>query len=77
MPTITNANTIGVSLPVAADDGGSMILSYHLMIDDGHNGAFNSIAGDDGQGNNMNRVFTLSSEIVKGYTYRFKYRVKN
>jgi len=44
--TITDSTKIGVSLPVVTDDGGSMIISYHLVMDDGQNGPFTSIVGD-------------------------------
>ena len=68
---------IGVSLPIVADDGGSQIISYNLMMDDGQNGAFTSIIGGNNQVSNMNRTITITNGIVKGRTYRFTYRVRN
>lgn len=73
--SITNANTIGVILPMITDNGGSVIISYNLQMDDGKNGDFFSVAGDD-YNIGLLRVFTLTN-ITKGGTYRFRYRVKN
>jgi hypothetical protein len=38
---------VGVSLPKIEDNGGSVIVSYHLMMDDGINGEFFTIMGLD------------------------------
>ena len=46
-------------------------------MDNGQNGDFFSVTGGDSQGYSMQRTFTISSNIVKGYIYRFKYRVLN
>ncbi len=45
-------------------------------MDNGQNGDFISVAGDI---NNISlvRSFTITQGIVKGYTYRFRYRVQN
>jgi hypothetical protein len=64
-------------MPAVTADGGSTVTSYHLMMDDGMNGAFRSVVGDDNQVANLNRQLTITDGIVKGRTYRFKYRVKN
>lgn len=66
---------MGVSLPKIEDNGGSVIVSYHLMMDDGINGEFYTIMGLDV--NSLLRQFTITQGIIKGRTYRFKYRVKN
>ena len=48
------------------------------MMDDGQNGEFVTIPGSGNElVNSMQRYFTISNGIVKGRTYRFKYRVKN
>jgi hypothetical protein len=77
IPTITDSTKIGVSLPVVTADGGSMITSYHLMMDDGMNGDFISVVGGENQVANLNRQLTITNGVVKGRTYRFKYRVRN
>jgi hypothetical protein len=66
---------VGVSLPKIEDNGGSVIVSYHLMMDDGLNGEFFTVMGLDV--NSLLRSFTLTDGIYKGRTYRFKYRVRN
>ena len=51
--TITSSSKIGILLPLITDDGGSLIISYNLMMDDGQNGDFFSVSGGDSQGYNM------------------------
>ena len=62
-------------MPVVTDDGGSTIISYNLLMDDGLNGDYVSIAGGNDLVLNMERFFTITNGIVKGRTYRFMYRV--
>lgn len=73
--TVTDASQIGLFLPIITNNGGSVIISYNLLMDDGRNGDFFSYAGDDSL-ISLVRVFTLTN-VTKGLTYRFKYRVKN
>lgn len=56
-------------------NGGSPIISYELQIDDGKFGSFTSIVGYDS--NSLLTVYTLKTGIVKGTTYRMRYRAKN
>jgi len=76
IPSITFSDRVGVLLPKIENNGGSVIITYHLMMDDGQNGEFKSIAGDD-DSISLLRAFTITNGIVKGRTYRFIYRVKN
>lgn len=63
-------------MPLVTDDGGSDITSYNLLMDDGLNGVLSSYSGD-ATNNSLTTEFTISNGIVKGRTYRFKYRVLN
>lgn len=63
-------------MPLVTDDGGSDITSYNLLMDDGLNGLLSSYSGD-ATNNSLTTEFTISNGIVKGRTYRFKYRVLN
>lgn len=45
-------------------------------MDDGQNGYFNTITGDDSV-ISLLRSFTITDGIKKGLTFRFRYRVKN
>ena len=53
-----------------------MLINYNLEMDDGKNGYFFSVAGDE-KNSSLLRAFTLTNGIRKGYTYRFRYRVMN
>jgi len=75
VPSITEKDRIGLTLPKVEDNGGSVIVSYHLMMDDGKNGDFKTVIGLDF--NSLLRSFTITDSILKGHTFRFKYRVKN
>lgn len=75
IPLLTTASSIGVQMPQVSDDGGSEITSYNLMMDDGKNGDFVSVAGYPID--NLEQIYTFTQGIVKGNTYRFMYRVKN
>lgn len=46
--TQTSSSVLSVILPVVSDNGGSDIISYNLIMDDGLNGGFNTISGFDG-----------------------------
>jgi len=56
-------------------NGGADILSYDIQMDDCNNGPYTTVLGGD--------PYTLDSEIkitggiIKGRTYRFKYRATN
>ena len=45
IPTITSASSIGVFLPQVIDNGGSVLITYNLEMDDGQNGPFQSVTG--------------------------------
>lgn len=46
------------------------------MMDDGKNGEFRTVTGDD-YVISLLRSFTITDGIIKGHTFRFMYRVKN
>ena len=57
-------------------NGGSLIISYNLQIDDANGGTFVDVAGYDPI--SMNTEYTLKEQYVKrGLIYRLRYRVKN
>jgi len=76
VPTITEEDRIGLTLPKIENNGGAVIVSYHLMMDDGKNGEFRTVTGDDSV-ISLLRSFTITEGILKGHTFRFKYRVRN
>lgn len=57
------------------DNGGSPIISYELVIDDGMSGKFTSVNGFSQ--NSLLTTFTVSQNILKGRNHRLKYRAKN
>lgn len=75
LASYTNTTSISLEMPEITDNGGSAILSYNLVMDDGANGDFFTIVGEDED--HLNRTVTVTENISKAYTYRFKYRVRN
>jgi len=59
----------------ASQNGGSDILSYELQIDNGKGGNFVSLIGLNRD--SLETVFTVSTGIMTGEMYRFRYRSKN
>jgi len=59
---ITSASQIGVLMPVVSTTGGSSLTSYHLMMDDGQSGNFESVSGGEGS-LSMEREFVLVDNI--------------
>jgi hypothetical protein len=55
----------------ASQNGGSDILSYELQIDNGKGGNFVSLIGLNRD--SLETVFTVSTGIVTGEMYRFRY----
>jgi hypothetical protein len=73
---ITTDDTIKVTFAEPQpDNGGSPIISYELVMDDGMSGNFTSLVGLNA--NSLLTEFTVFSEILKGRRHRFKYRAKN
>ena len=74
---ITSSNRIGVSYGVTdpVNNGGTLILSYALEIDDGLNGDFRKTIGYTS--NSVATSATITTGIVEGREYRLRYRVKN
>lgn len=64
-----------MSLIADADNGNSAITSYELDMDDGIGGSFSPVGGYDSD--SLNITYTITAGIVRGRTYRFKYRAKN
>lgn len=56
-------------MPIVISDGGSPIISYNLMMDNGQNGPFISVIGDTLE--NLQTSLTIADGIIKGRTYRF------
>lgn len=74
--TVTSSSVIKVSYGTTPPfNGNSPILTYSLEMDDGLGGSFSIIVGYTS--NSLLTSYTISSNIVKGREYRFRYRVKN
>lgn len=71
---VTSKSKVKVDISVVAGDGGSPITSYSLEMDDGEGGDFNVLYGESS--NSLSTTYT-TSDITKGLTYRFRYRVRN
>ena len=72
------ATFIRVQMPLIdeAFNGGSQIISYNLQIDDANGGPFVSVGGFEPV--SMRTEYTLSGDyVIRGSTYRLRYRVKN
>lgn len=72
--SITSASKIKVDISAVSGDGGSAILSYSLEMDDGNGGEYTVLYGDLTE--SMSTTYT-TSDVQKGNTYRFRYRVRN
>ena len=70
----TSKSTIGVTY-LQPDDQGSSILTYDVQIDDGIGGPFTTFAG--GQTAYLKLSAVASTNIIKGETYRVRYRASN
>jgi hypothetical protein len=57
------------------DNGGSPIISYELVIDDGMSGSFRSLVGLSAE--SLLTTFTVTEGIIKGRQHRLKYRARN
>lgn len=74
--TITSDDTIKVTYSnPEPNNGGSAIISYELVMDDGMSGAFTTINGLES--NSLLTTFTVTESIIKGRRHRFRYRAKN
>jgi len=73
----TDDTQISVTLPFIPDsnNGNSPIVSYSLEMDDGQGGDFEAIGGLIS--NSMQTTYMVAEGIVRGMTYRFRYRVLN
>lgn len=56
-------------------NGGTEIIGYQIQLDDGNNGPFTTVLGQSD--NTLDTEVTVSSGIVKGKTYRARYRAIN
>lgn len=72
---ITSKSVIGVTY-TEPNNQGSTIVSYEVQIDDGNEGSFTTFAGGD-TSNHISLSAHTSTGIVKGLTYRVRYRAKN
>jgi len=59
-----------------SQSGGADIISYEIQIDDGLNGAFNTVLGGQ-EGYTLDSEITITQNIVKGRQYRLRYRAIN
>lgn len=57
----------------SAENGGSTVLGYDLWRDDGNNGAYTRLYNVD----NVLSDSYIDTNVVKGKTYKYKYRVRN
>lgn len=74
--SVTNDTTIKVTwASPAPDNGGSPIISYELVMDDGMSGEFTSLIGLSAE--SLLTTFTVSEGVIKGRRHRFKYRAQN
>ena len=69
--TQTSYNIIQAIYLATSSNGGSDILESEIQMDDGINGAFSSLK------TSQQTSILIDSNIIKGRTYRFKYRVRN
>ncbi|MCP3681809.1 MAG: fibronectin type III domain-containing protein, partial [bacterium] len=80
-PPIRNSSTsqtnifVDITSLTSTQTGLSPILSYNLQWDQGVPGYYTNYAGYDNDNTNLN--FNISSGIISGKTYSFKYRAKN
>lgn len=72
---ISSYSRLKIDYATIAVNGGSPILSYSLEIDNGLGGDFIALYGIDT--NTLSTTFTISSGIVRGRTYRVRYRARN
>lgn len=72
----TNENQITVQITAITDTGSSPITSYELQSDNGIGGSFSTVKGGDNS-QTLSTTFTLTSDIVRGIAYRFRYRSRN
>ena len=56
-------------------DGGTEVIGYDIQLDDGNNGAFSYVLGGDDQ--TLDREVLVTAGIIKGLTYRARYRAIN
>ena len=56
-------------------NGGTEIIGYQIQLDDGSNGAFYTVLG--AIDNTLDTEVIVTSDIVKGKTYRARYRAIN
>lgn len=75
-PTGTSDTQIKVIIASPAPgNGGSVIISYEIQMDDGLSGDYVSIIGFDT--NSLLTTYTITSGIIKGREHRFRYRARN
>jgi hypothetical protein len=77
--SITNKARIKVDWEEITSNGGSEILSYQVEVDDGAGGDFHRLTGVEKTDDHhyLKLSFTVYDGIVKGVTYRFRYRSLN
>ncbi len=80
-PTVDINESDGTKLKIRiseftdAMDGSADILSYEIQIDDGNNGPFRTVLGGDTY--TLDAEVTVTDGIIKGKTYRLRYRAIN
>jgi len=74
-PEVTNGQRIKVIWQEPADNGGAIIESYGLEIDDGKGGDFVSLIGESV--NYLRLDFTIEKGISRATDYRMRYRARN
>ena len=70
-----SASQISFYIPEITDDGGSFIATYHVEMDNGEGGTYETIAGYPTD--SLQTDFVISSGIQMSNTYAIRYRVRN
>jgi hypothetical protein len=71
----TSGTQLSFTIPTVTDDGGSFVNTYHVEMDDGQGGNWNTISGYPFD--SLRTSFLITQGIRISYTYSVRYRVRN
>lgn len=80
-PTVDLNESDGTKIKISIDEfttlmnGGADILSYEIQMDDGNNGPYRTVLG--GETYTLDSEILITEGIIKGRTYRLRYRATN